>query len=270
MSAAPGVRRSPASLCPARIGRRSAIAKQTSSSRGLFRSPNARVVLHQLFDALVVNEDIADPARFPTVIPSSKFFHNTTLPEHDPDLLARAHELFVRCGFGVPMVLFCSSLPQCYAVPDGARILMASGAIPTNVRRRIVETAQLVFDVADLGGLTEKTGRGLRTSQKVRLLHAVIRSMLIRSGQAPGTVPLNQMQLVGTLMSFSVIVLDGLRALGFEVTSEDAEAWYHLWRVVGLLLGIEEQFLPKTVDAADEVCDYGRNRFWADQTRGRS
>ncbi len=228
----------------------------------VFRRPDAREVLHQLFDALVLNQDIADPAKFPTVDPVLlKFFNNTALPQHDPAKLERAHELFVRCGFGVPLVLFCSSLPQCYAVPDGARILAATKGISTNARRRIVETAQLVFDVGELGGLTQQTGRGLRTSQKVRMLHAVIRTMLMRSGQAPGTVPLNQMQLVGTLMSFSVIVIDGLRTLGFEVTSEDAEAWYHLWRVVGLLLGIEDRFLPKTVDAADEVCDYGRSRF---------
>jgi hypothetical protein len=54
----------------------------------------------------------------------------------------------------------------------------------------------------------------------------------------------------GTHLSLSYIVLDGLSKLGFYYSQEEAEAYLHLWNVIGAMLGIDEDMLPKSMKAA--------------------
>jgi squalene cyclase len=186
------------------------------------------------------------PANLPPL--THAFFRDTAiLPAWvNRDRIRKAQELFERCGWGVGAVLFCSSLPQCYAFPEGARVLLYTQGTSRHAWRRIIETAQLVFDVASEGGL-DAQGAGLRSSQKVRLMHGAIRHLVEQqtSWNTAWGVPINQVQLAGTLLSFSCLVVTGLRRLGFEVSDEEAEAWVHLWNVVGHVLGIREELRPR-------------------------
>ena len=152
----------------------------------------------------------------------------------DPPKLELAARLFERCSFAVATALFCSSLPQCFAFPEGARVLAASSSFESTPAGGCVETAHFVFDVARRGGLVGD-GRGIRAAQKVRLVHAAVRHLCCASRLGPGPlgVPVNQQQLLGTTLSFSVVVTDALRAMGFELRDDEVEAWFHLWRVVG-------------------------------------
>ncbi|MFJ9442856.1 oxygenase MpaB family protein [Kitasatospora sp. NPDC101235] len=54
----------------------------------------------------------------------------------------------------------------------------------------------------------------------------------------------NQEDLAGTLMSFSVLIPLGLAELGVELTTGDRDAYFHIWRVVGHVLGVQEQLNP--------------------------
>ena len=51
--------------------------------------------------------------------------------------------------------------------------------------------------------------------------------------------PINQEDLIGTLVVFTVVVLDALEKMGVSVDPEDADCYVHLWMVVGYLLGID-------------------------------
>jgi hypothetical protein len=165
-------------------------------------------------------------------------------------------------------VLFCSSLPQCYAFPEGARVLMYTQGTSRHAWRRIIETGQLVFDVAGEGGL-DPTGAGLRSAQKVRLMHAAIRHLVRAqtSWNVAWGLPINQIQLAGTLLSFSCLVVDGLRRLGFEVSTEEADAWVHLWNVVGHVLGIREDLMPRSMADGEALFDLLR-RHWGASPEG--
>src|SRR6185295_10067178 len=174
----------------------------------------------------------------------------------DPARIKVAQDLFVRCGWGAGAVLFCSSLPQCYAFPEGARVLLYTQGTSRHAWRRIIETGQLVFDVAAEGGL-EPQGTGLRSAQKVRLMHAAIRHLVEAqtSWNPRWGVPINQVQLAGTLLSFSCVVVDGLRRLGLDVDDDEAEAWVHLWNVVGHVLGIRGDLLPRDLRDGEALFD---------------
>ena len=210
------------------------------------------------------------PAELPEQV-RRYFAESAALPAWtDPVKLDRAQALFARCGFGVATGLFCSSLPQCFAFPDGAKVLGSTTSFGRDPRRRVVETAQFVFDVAAPGALGDE-GRAVRAAQKVRLMHAAVRVMIQRRGawdEAAFGVPIGQQQMLGTMIAFSIVVTDALTVLGFEVRDDEAEAWFHLWRVVGALLGIDQRTLPATTAEARGLMEAGRHRYWGRSPEG--
>ena len=50
--------------------------------------------------------------------------------------------------------------------------------------------------------------------------------------------------LVGTLLSFSWIVVDALRKLGVRIDDQEAEDYHYRWRVIGQMLGIVPAAIP--------------------------
>ncbi len=204
------------------------------------------------------------------------YFEQTgVLPEWaDAKQIRIAQDLFARAGWEVAISLFCSSLPQAYAAAHGAQVLTQTGGMTKHVRQRIFETAQFVFDVLDEGGL-EPNGRGMRSAQKIRLMHAAIRHLLLTREKpqwdsAKLGLPINQEDLAGTLLTFSVITLDGMKKLGIPVSEEEGEAWIHFWNVIGSFLGVEHALHARDVADAHLLMDAIRDRQWARSTSGRA
>jgi hypothetical protein len=199
------------------------------------------------------------------------YFESTAaLPEWaDPKRIAMAERLFVRAGWSVAAGLFCGSLPQTYAAAKGAKVLLYSGRLDSDVRRRVLETAQFIFDVTDKDGMSQR-GRGVRTVQKVRLMHATIRLLTLQQARwdMSDGLPINQEDLAGTLLAFSFLILDALDRFGVETTRDEREAWMHLWNVVGLMLGINPALLPRDEADGAALTDLLRRRQWAPSPHG--
>lgn len=60
--------------------------------------------------------------------------------------------------------------------------------------------------------------------------------------------PINQGELIGTLLGSSQLIIEGMEelAFGFQFTDREREAFLHLWRVVGFLFGIQDELNPNT------------------------
>ena len=86
-------------------------------------------------------------------------------------------DFFGRWGLYVPLVLMCSSLPECYAAAKGVQVLQLTARLASDTKRRVVETAQMVLDVMAPGGM-QPGARGYRTVRKVRLMHAGVRYLI--------------------------------------------------------------------------------------------
>jgi hypothetical protein len=222
---------------------------------------------NRLFHLLRQAGDLV-PAQLP---PELRWFFDDQGPPAwaDPARLDLASRLFQRCSFAVATALACSSLPQCFAFPDGARVLAASSGFEVDARRRLVETAQFVFDVAARGGLGPE-GQGVRAAQKVRLMHAAVRHLLIARGWdcAVFGVPINQQQLLGTMLAFSTVVTDALAAMGWNLRDDEVDAWFHLWRVVGVLIGVQPEHLPADAAEGARIMQALRDRCWAASAEG--
>ena len=193
------------------------------------------------------------------------------LPEWaDADRIKRGQQLFETWGVQIAICLFCASLPSSYAAANGVKALYLTARLDTDARRRVMETGQFLIDVLTVGGLGEH-GKGRRTIQRVRLMHAAVRHLIkARNELTPGMwhpdwgTPINQEDLAGTLLSFSYVVADPLRRLGVRVGAKDVDAYLHLWNVIGHLLGVRDELLVSDVaDAAALVDTIRRRQFKA-------
>ena len=98
----------------------------------------------------------------------------------DPGKLARAETLFMDYGALSVTMLFCSSLPECYVIPDLAAVLQSTGQLVNHTDYRIRATGAMIFPVMMAGGLTAPDGGGIAQILKVRLIHATIRNLILR------------------------------------------------------------------------------------------
>jgi len=175
----------------------------------------------------------------------------------DPILLKRAEEFYIDHGDIIALVLCAKSLPECYACAKGAKVLYETGRLSekngslNSFTRRVAETAQFIVNAMSPGGLS-RNGLGIRSAQKVRLIHAAIRHYMHKEkwdAEQYGQ-PINQEDLAGTLMSFAPLVLEGLETLGVKISDVDKESYIHSWRVVGHFMGIDSDLLPNNTKDA--------------------
>jgi hypothetical protein len=178
--------------------------------------------------------------------------------------------VFWRYGPEIIMTLFCYGLPFCYAGAKGVQVLALTTRLFSNPTRRVIETAQMVVDVMAPGGLAAN-GRGVRTAQKVRLMHAAVRYQIATHGlwNPAWDRPINQEDLAGTLLAFSWVCLDGLRQMGFQLSADEADSYLHSWNVVGALLGIREALLPMHVAHAEALARAIQRRQYAACAEGQ-
>ena len=98
----------------------------------------------------------------------------------DHGKLERAEALFMEYGALSVTMRFCSSLPECYVIPDLAAVLHVTGQLEKHTEYRIRATGAMIFPVMMRGGLTDLAGGGVAQILKVRLIHATIRNLILR------------------------------------------------------------------------------------------
>lgn len=87
-------------------------------------------------------------------------------------------------------------------------------------------------------------GKGWEMALRVRALHAKVRRSILASSKNKWDVnkygiPINQEDMAGTLLGFSVNVLWGIEFVaGVELSKQEREDYLALWRYIGWLLGV--------------------------------
>ncbi|MER8233008.1 oxygenase MpaB family protein [Streptomyces sp. NPDC101490] len=174
----------------------------------------------------------------------------------DWDEMEKARLFFIDNNVHISTALSFASMPACYLVPHVAKLLSASHGLnyPSN---RMAATGQFTVQLMQPGAF-EEGSRFIPAAQKVRLLHASIRHHLVRADRwdtARLGVPICQEDMIGGQMFFSMLVLDSLHRLGIHMSEEGAAAYYYAWRVVGAMLGVDQEAVPETLDEAREFLD---------------
>lgn len=164
-----------------------------------------------------------------------------------------AQELFDLYGPEVLLVLGSCSLPLAYAAGNGVQVVARARRLKDDPIRRLCDTAQMVINVMQPGALAEG-GIGRASARKVRLIHALMRWHVQADSRSPWDpawgIPINQEDQAGTLLTFSIGVLHGLRRIGAAISADQGDAYIRAWSAVGALLGVDHALLPETEAAA--------------------
>ncbi|MCR6033173.1 DUF2236 domain-containing protein [Nocardioides sp. zg-579] len=167
----------------------------------------------------------------------------------DDDLLARGAEACRTFGHDAGLVLTHGSLLGGYRTAAALEPLARTGRLTgEETLRRIGETTAWWRAVTAPAGL-EPGAEGHRLALHVRVMHGFVNHHLEQDPTWEWDlrgVPINQYDQASTLGVFSTSFLLHLRLLGVRVPRRDAAAVMHLWSYVGWLMGVDEEWLPRT------------------------
>lgn len=169
----------------------------------------------------------------------------------DYDKLELAARVSMRTGMvGIGLALPGLALTGGYLASKADKPLVGTGDLRRMAPRRLNETATWYIDVTSPGGL-ERFAPGFTGTLRVRLMHALVRAAMNRRDDwdySSWDQPINQVQLAGTLMLFSLANLAGCQAMGMRFSDRERDAVFHLWRYVGLLMGLHPELVPTSED----------------------
>jgi ER-bound oxygenase mpaB/B'/Rubber oxygenase, catalytic domain len=158
--------------------------------------------------------------------------------------------------------LFYASLPGCYAAANGAEVLAQTGGMVKrrDLLRRIPRTGEFVATMmmhrlfTENGELNEESDP-YRAIRFVRVLHAAVRHMITDPTKpnpwdtAARGVPINQMDMAGTVLAFGLIVDEPFeRFVGHtSPNGVDENLFLARWNTVGELLGTQPNLLANDI-----------------------
>lgn len=131
------------------------------------------------------------------------------------------------------------------------KTLVATGALDKSAARRIAETTKWRMDCSREHGM-DRFNEGFKNTVRVRIIHAIVRHHVASKPQwdtAAWGVPVNQLDMQATYLGFSVVYLLGQRVMGTWLSKPEAEDVMHLWRYVGWLMGVKEEWLCDSEEA---------------------
>ncbi|MGH4030327.1 oxygenase MpaB family protein [Actinomycetota bacterium Odt1-20B] len=140
------------------------------------------------------------------------------------------------------------------AIPKEARAVYYSKG-GADMEDRVAKTSKLGFAVGALDAY-RPGGSIVVEAVKTRLVHAAVRHLLPKS---PGwnehnggqKIPISQADMLVTWHTLPTFAMRRLLEWKVPVSAADSAAYLHLWQVTAHLLGIRDEYVPATWDAAE-------------------
>ncbi|MBM9459533.1 DUF2236 domain-containing protein [Nocardioides sp. zg-536] len=171
-------------------------------------------------------------------------------PWLDRELVEEGGRVFKRLGQNAQDVLLQLSLVGGYRFGGPTDLLVATGGLTGGqTLRRLAETQKWGASLTDPGALLppapgRAAGEGWRLTVHVRAMHALVNHTFeSRWDTARWGLPINQADQASTLGLFDGVLVIGSRGLGVPLPRRDSAALMHLWKYVGWLMGVDEDFL---------------------------
>ena len=177
---------------------------------------------------------------------------NTVPAWVDWQQLARGQDVFYLYGGPMFTGLAFQSLLGGMAAGRVVETLARSGGFSTKVaKHRIYETTQHILQCTRSLQSIQPGGEGHAASVRVRLLHAAVRRRIVAlSASRPEYydiarlgVPINDLDCIGTIASFSCILIwISLPRQGIFMTRRETEDFVALWRYIAYLMGTPDEY----------------------------
>ncbi|WP_235734430.1 oxygenase MpaB family protein [Nocardioides alcanivorans] len=230
------------------MGERDELGARLADAIRLRAGEPGRVTMTQFRQAL--DEGVASVTDAPPAL--RDFFAEV---EREPEWLDRSlaeegARAFRRFGQNAQDVLLQLSLVGGYRFGGPTDLLVATGGLTGGQTvRRLAETQKWGASLTDEHELRppapgRRAGEAWRLTVHVRLMHAMVNHAYAgRWDTGQWGLPINQADQASTLGLFDGVLLLGVRALGVPVSRRDSRAVMHLWKYVGWLMGVADDFL---------------------------
>ena len=214
-----------------------------------FANTESKKELFEWMNGLLCNQDLENVAFEKQALVAAV----TTLTNWANDRqINKGAAFFAKHASEIMKLLGLLSLPYCYTAANGAMVLYLSARMRNDAPKRLMETADFVWAIMSPNAFS-KQGKGFVEILKVRLMHAAVRHFT-KLNAAYKTdeygVPINQEDMAGTNLSFSFIVLRGLRRLGYNLNQQEKLSFMQLWNIIGNSMGVDQSLLPKDLKQA--------------------
>ncbi|MFL6090974.1 MAG: oxygenase MpaB family protein [Aeromicrobium sp.] len=221
------------------------VGKALAKSMRLPKDDPNRVTMAQFGQALAdgVDSVVDAPPALRTF-----FGHVEQVPEWvDWDLIEQGARVFRGLGQNSLDILLQLSLIGGYRFGGPTDLLVATGGLTGNASmRRLGETQKWGVAISQPGGM-RRGADGYAASVHVRLMHALVNeSFTAKWDVERWGMPINQSDQAATLGLFNGVLLLGSRGLGARVSRADSRAYMHLWKYIGWLMGVDDQWLMAT------------------------
>jgi hypothetical protein len=167
----------------------------------------------------------------------------------DFDLINAGAAAYRRLGTNAADVMLQLALIGSYRFGGPTDLLVETGGLTGQTTlRRLAETQQWAVAISEPDAM-RRGGAGFKLTVHVRLMHALVNQQFETNGRwdiARWGLPVNQSDQAATLGLFNGALLLGVRVLGVRVSHAESRAIMHLWKYVGWLMGVDEDWLCDT------------------------
>jgi hypothetical protein len=164
----------------------------------------------------------------------------------DWDLMNEGAAAYRRLGTNAADVMLQLSLIGGYRFGGPTDLLVETGGLTgRKTVRRLAETQKWAVSVSQPDAM-RRDGEGFKLTVHVRLMHALVNHQFETNGRwdiEHWGLPINQTDQAATLGLFNGALLLGVRLLGVRVSKSESRAIMHMWKYVGWLMGVDEDWL---------------------------
>lgn len=178
----------------------------------------------------------------------------TSVPQWaDFDAMIPGKKAGVRNSILSGLALLGGSLSESYSASLGAKVLIETGRLKTDVKRRLFETANFCHAIVrSKGPLPSEPAFAVVFS--VRLMHSAVRYRLLKKNwNMDYGYPVNQEDLAGTLLMFTYVFRRSLKAMGVLLTEDEEKAMHLQWRFIGHILGVAPELLTSNLNEEEQL-----------------
>ncbi|MFF2083667.1 oxygenase MpaB family protein [Nocardia sp. NPDC058176] len=171
----------------------------------------------------------------------------------DPRQLDLAIEFNKKRGLYLGVLYGFASGMMSTVIPKEARAVYYSKG-GHDLKDRISKTAKLGYDIGSANAYAPG-GEMVVTCVKTRLVHAAVRHLLPQSPHwvhsAEEDIPISQNDIMVTWHSLPTTVMKHLRSWNVPIPERESTAFLHSWQVAAHLLGVRDEYIPRSWPDAD-------------------
>jgi hypothetical protein len=134
------------------------------------------------------------------------------------------------------------------AIPKEARSVYYSKG-GADMEDRVAKTSILGFAVGALDAYRPE-GTCVVEAVKTRLVHAAVRHLLPQSPHWGSEIPISQEDILVTWHTLPTYAMRTMIAWGVPMSRAERDAYLHVWQVTAHMLGVRDEFIPATWEAA--------------------